>query len=135
MAETLTEYLKQNPPSGFTSSAEYFEIGDFVTYFVAPDMHYGRRVDGLLTVYYSESTDQVIGFKIKSVKAILKNMGRYGIDAMNVEYDGAGIRLSLLFLSAAEMSDSGLREKYQEMARLAKAATISREKLPADLAA
>jgi hypothetical protein len=130
MAETLREYLSKNPPTEFESSAEYFAVGDFVTYFTKPEMYYARRIDGLVTVYHSEKTDEVIGFKIKSVLEILKSMARWNVPSLKFQYDDEGLSLSLLFMAASEMSQPNAKERYQELARLAKDAVIKRESLP-----
>lgn len=132
--ETLKEYLTANPPTEFQSSAEYFDVGDFVTYFAKSEMYYASRIDGLVTVYRSEKTDEPIGFKIKAVKSILKNMEKWGIPSLSAQYDGDGLSLGILFMSAAEMTSPVLKERYRELATLAKHAVIKRESLPSTAA-
>jgi hypothetical protein len=57
-------------------------------------------------------------------------MESWNVGSLGVQYDGDGISLSLLFMSASELAKSDARERYQQLAHLANNAAIKRDKLP-----
>lgn len=126
MAQDLNEYLATRQPKGFSSVPQYFEDGDFVTYFLKNDLHYAQRVDGLLTIYLSEESDELIGCKIKGVREILETMGAFGVVIADHNNE---ISLGLLFLTAAAFS-SASRERYLDIAKKVGAVRLKREWLP-----
>lgn len=73
--ETLDEYLDTRKPIAKTQPFEevvrYFPDGDFVSCFVSDERCYAKQAGERLTVYYSDSTDEVVGCKVKGVRGIL----------------------------------------------------------------
>lgn len=61
-------------PAQFRPEPWYNHWGDCVEYKLADEAHYARRVDDLLTVYHSLDNDRVIGFQIKGVGAMAKEL-------------------------------------------------------------
>jgi hypothetical protein len=56
------------PQVPFQPEAVYIPEGDCIEFVVAPDDHFARRIDGLVTVYYSRKTGNIVGALIKGVK-------------------------------------------------------------------
>lgn len=70
---TLEEYLETRKPggNGFKAVPHYFPDGDFISCFASDERCYAKQVGERLTVYYSDKTGEVVGCKIKGVKAIM----------------------------------------------------------------
>ena len=64
----------------------YNKAGDCLEFQTVDEPFVAHRVDKYLTLYRSAETNQLIGFKIKDVKALIK---KYCFDAMVV---GAGVQ-------------------------------------------
>lgn len=59
--------LLAKPAEHFRPTATYDRDGDCIEFLAKPDPFYAERVDELVTVYYSQETDEVIGSLIKGV--------------------------------------------------------------------
>jgi hypothetical protein len=59
--------LLARPAEQFEPTATYDPDGDCIEFLAKPDPFYGERVDDLVTVYYSQETNEVIGSLIKGV--------------------------------------------------------------------
>lgn len=128
MANELTEYLKTHPAQGFTARPQYFADGDFVSFFLADERCYARRVDSLLTLYHSMETHEIVGCKIKGVRRLLQMLGHFG--AM-IE-DGEGTVLGLLFLAAASLTnDPSQKEEYEKIGQRIGQTRIEKSELAA----
>lgn len=135
MVETLAEYRRTHSPEGFSPVPQYFEDGDFVTYFVKSTLFYAVRVDPLLTVYRDEETDEIVGYKIKSVRYLLNEMKEFGYDTMERSYSNGDLQLSLLFIAAATTAqDQSSKVKYQEMAKMSRGVSIPLDQIFAQAA-
>lgn len=82
----------------FRPTATYDPDGDCIEFLASPDPFYAERVDDLVTVYYSQETNEVIGSLIKGVskfyKQILTTMPGFRIEV----HDGP-VKLEHLFLA------------------------------------
>jgi hypothetical protein len=94
MAENLMDYLATAKCEKFEPKPMYSVQGDFLTFFFRDDDAYERRVDELLTLYLSESGNELVGCKIKGVSAILRTLGNFGVTIREKQ-----LRLSMLFLA------------------------------------
>jgi len=74
MATTLDQYLEGKTPKGFRAVPHYFEDGDYVSFYFSDGRCYAKRVDELLTAYYSEETGELVGCKIKGVALLLRTL-------------------------------------------------------------
>jgi hypothetical protein len=52
----------------------YSAEGDHLTVFFSPEMCYAERQDGLLTVFISERTGDLVGCKIKGISQLVENI-------------------------------------------------------------
>ena len=62
------------PVSPFVPTATYIPEGDCVEFVAAPDDYRAHRIDGLVTVYYSRKTNQIIGSLIKGIHAFCQKV-------------------------------------------------------------
>ncbi len=66
--------LLAQPADRFKPTATYDPDGDCIEFLISPDPFYAERVDDLVTVYYSQESNEVIGSQIKSVAKFCKTM-------------------------------------------------------------
>lgn len=123
MEQTLNEYLKTHDCQGFRPVPHYFAFGDYLTYYFRDDRAYEQRVDDLLTVYLSMSTDELVGCKIKGVAHILRTAGDFG-----VRVDDGDVRLGFFFfVGASTATGEEGKKRYEELRRVAKDVKVKRE--------
>jgi hypothetical protein len=68
--------LLGRPAEQFVPTATYDPDGDCIEFLARPDPFYAERVDDLVTVYYSQETDEVIGSLIKGVRGFCEAIDR-----------------------------------------------------------
>ena len=86
------------PSEPFESQVTYNPDGDCIEFIASPDNFYAERVDGLVTVYYSERTGQVIGSLIKGVRSFCDRMLKTN-PGFGIEIRDGKVRLKHLFLA------------------------------------
>jgi hypothetical protein len=64
-AQHVLQLAKSAQP--FKPTATYDRDGDCIEFLVKPDPFYAERMDDLVTVYYSQETNEIIGSLIKGV--------------------------------------------------------------------
>jgi hypothetical protein len=76
--------LLARPAEQFVPTATYDPDGDCIEFLAKPDPFYAERVDDLVTVYYSQETNEVVGSLIKGVRSfcekLLKTMPGFRIE-------------------------------------------------------
>ncbi len=87
-----------SPQRPFQPSATYDPDGDCIEFIIKPDNFYAHRVDDLLTVYYSEKTDELVGSFIKSIRAFCKKLVQQS-PWFAIIVDEPPVRLSHLFVA------------------------------------
>jgi hypothetical protein len=122
---TLTDYLRQHPPKGFRSSPVYFPTGDYLTYYLQDVPHVAERLDDVITLYLGRDARELVGFKVKGVRHILRTAGAFGIGLG----DGNGVRLGLfLFAGAApDRADKLPKMKWYERLEAFADVTVDRD--------
>ncbi len=58
----------QSKPA-FQPGARYDRDGDCIEFLASPDPFYAQRLDDLVTIYYSQETNEIVGSLIKRVSA------------------------------------------------------------------
>ena len=125
MAENLTEYLASAKCEKFEPKPMYSAQGDFLTFFFRDDDAYEKRVDELLTVYLAESTNELVGCKIKGVTQILKTLGNFGVMIRDQE-----LTLGMLFLAGMAVSKTPeSKENYEAIGKRTKDVAFDAKKL------
>ena len=76
--------LMAQPAERFRPAATYDLDGDCIEFLARPDPFYAERLDDLVTVYYSQESNEVIGSLIKGVSnfcgELLKDMPGFKIE-------------------------------------------------------
>ena len=72
MTMDLNEYIEANPPKGFSPVPHYFRDGDYVSRFLTNERCVATRIDETLTLYHSDATGDLVGYKIKGIKWLTK---------------------------------------------------------------
>lgn len=87
-----------SPERPFKPSATYIRDGDCIEFVIAPDDYVARRLDGLVTVYYSRKTGGVVGSLIKGVSGFCRKMlKRY--PGFRIAIEGRTVKLEHIFLA------------------------------------
>ena len=82
----------------------YDPDGDCIEFLAAPDPFYAQRVDDLLTVYYSQETQDIIGSQIKGVARICREM-LVKLPGLKIEIQDGPVKLVHIFLAKLWASD------------------------------
>ncbi|MFO0967644.1 MAG: hypothetical protein U0793_18950 [Gemmataceae bacterium] len=79
-------------PQAFSPFAEYDPEGDCIEFFVKPGPYCAERIDGLLTIYRSQETGEIVGSLIKRVAQLCRELlGKY--PNLRIEVQDGKIRL------------------------------------------
>ena len=82
----------------FQPQAVYDKDGDCIEFLAKPDPFYAERVDDLVTVYYSQETNEVIGSLIKGLSKFLPDILK-SFPGFCVEVKAGHVKLKHLFLA------------------------------------
>ena len=102
-ADSNAEFTKRmmllaRPADQFKPTATYDRDGDCIEFLAKPDPFYGERVDDLVTVYYSQETQEVIGSLIKGVSRFCERMNQ-SMPGFKIVIQDGRVRLEHLFLA------------------------------------
>jgi hypothetical protein len=96
--DEVTQFIRDNWEAAkrakFNPTPLYFPEGDHLAFFFSDDLCYSERVDDLVTVYYSDTTEEIVGCKIKGVSHLMRSF------ASVFDLKSEKIELRLLILSA-----------------------------------
>ncbi len=122
--------LLAQPAERFQPTATYDPDGDCIEFLTSPDPFYAERIDDLVTVYYSQETNEVIGSLIKGVSefcaAVLQRMPGFRIEIR----DG---RVSLQHIFRARLWSAALDPQglptlaYQKLIAMAEETEVETE--------
>ena len=115
---TLNEFLNENKmeTKAFVPSPLYTPEGDSLTFYIKDEESYRERIDELLTVYRSITTNLIIGCQIKGVRHKLDQLSKFLVTVTTQE-----LELGLLFLAyMAEATDETVRHSYEFLGEQAK---------------
>jgi hypothetical protein len=90
--------LLAEPEEPFKPVATYDPDGDCIEFLASPDPFYAERVDDLVTVYYSQVTDQVIGSLIKGVSKFCASVLQT-LPGFQIEIGDRRVKLRHIFLA------------------------------------
>ena len=88
--------LLAQPAEQFKPTATYDPDGDCIEFLAKPDPFYAERIDDLVTVYYSQETDEVIGSLIKGVSAFCREVLNK-MPGFRIEIQDGPVRLQHIF--------------------------------------
>ena len=90
--------LLARPAEQFKPTATYDPDSDCIEFLAKPDPFYAERIDELVTVYYSQETDEVIGSLIKGASGFSREMlGK--MPGFRIEIHDGPVRLQHIFLA------------------------------------
>ena len=100
-----------SPREEFKPFAIHNRDGDCLEFFFENDAHYARRLDGWLTIYYSEDTNDIIGGLVKGVERLLQEFPR-----IKIEVDEGTVTLACLLTGPSyNAGDATHVKKYKHM--------------------
>ena len=88
--------LLARPAEEFEPTATYDPDGDCIEFLARPGPFYAERVDDLLTVYYDQETNEVIGALLKGASRFCKQMLEK-MPGFKIEVHDGRIRLVHIF--------------------------------------
>jgi hypothetical protein len=88
--------LLARPAEQFKPTATYDPDGDCIEFLAKPDPFYAERIDDLVTVYYSQATDEVIGSLIKGVSGFCRDI-LCKMPGFRIEIQDGPVRLQHIF--------------------------------------
>jgi hypothetical protein len=80
----------------FETQIYYDSDGDCIEFLASNEPFYAERMDSLVTVYYSEETNEVIGSLIKRVKSFIREVIQK-VPGFKIEVRDGHIRLEHIF--------------------------------------
>lgn len=80
----------------FQPTATYDRDGDCIEFLAKPDPFYAERIDDLVTVYYSQVTDELIGSLLKGVSKFCDDMAKQ-FPGFSIEIHNGRVRLEHIF--------------------------------------
>ncbi|MCL2648951.1 MAG: hypothetical protein FWD61_18455 [Phycisphaerales bacterium] len=88
--EYVMKLAESAPP--FEPFAYYNTDGDCIEFFAKSDMYYGERIDDLITVYYSQETNEIVGSLIKGIKRLCRKLSEK-MPAFQIEIQDGPVKL------------------------------------------
>jgi hypothetical protein len=122
--------LLAEPAEPFKPTATYDPDGDCIEFLASPDPFYAERIDDLVTVYYSQETNEIVGSQIKGVskfcRVVLQQMPGFKIEV----HDGR-VSLEHIFRarlwSASQDPQAMLTLAYRKLMAMAEQAEVEVE--------
>jgi len=119
--------LIARPAEQFEPTATYDPDGDCIEFLAKPDAFYGERVDDLVTVYYSQETEEVIGSLIKGVSKFCHEV-LAKMPGFKIEIREGRVRLVHIFLARLWSAERDPQElatlTYQKLIDVAEATAV-----------
>lgn len=117
------------PPRPFQPTATYIPAGDCIEFLARPGRYRAERLDDLVTVYLSETDDQIVGSLIKGVRALCRQLTEK-LPGFRINIEDRRIRLEHLFLARlwSEPTPDKLAEKtYRQLIQVAEETGVEAE--------
>ena len=119
--------LLAHPAEQFNPIATYDPDGDCIEFLAKPDAFYAERIDDLVTVYYSQETDEVVGSLIKGVSKFCRETLSQ-MPGFRIEIQDGPISLQHIFLArmwSAHISPEDLATlTYRKLVEVSKGAFV-----------
>jgi len=122
--------LLARPADQFEPTATYDPDGDCIEFLAKPDPFYAERVDDLVTVYYSQETNEVVGSLIKGVRGFCEAIDRT-MPGFKIEIRDGRMRLVHIFRARLWTSKSNPRDlatlTYEKLIQVAEESDVEAE--------
>ena len=118
-AELVLSKIPADRSPGVGPFIDYDDDGDCLEFFTSNDNFVAERIDSVVTVYYRDGTDEIIGGLLKGIRSI--------VDSLKQQYPGFAVevedgQIGLAFLVAAKMWTDGDRVRVLKYKKLRQAA-------------
>ena len=124
-ARVLEEY---GPIEPFKPFAIYNSDGDCVEFYFSNEPQYARRLDGLVTVFFSEQTHEIVGGSVKGVHTSL--LERF--PGLRVFIEGESTKVAVILSGPALLADGEpLQRTYKTLIDKADEVDMSAQLQPA----
>lgn len=111
----------------YEPTAVYDPDGDCIEFLALPDPFYAERVDDLVTVYYSQETDEVVGSLIKGISRFCEGLNR-SMPGFRIEIQDGRIKIEHVFrarLWSQDQDRTGLATlTYRKLIAMAEASEV-----------
>ncbi|MBS3821586.1 MAG: hypothetical protein GVY16_03650 [Planctomycetes bacterium] len=77
----------------------YIPEGDCIEFVFSGDNYYAERIDGLVTVYYSEANGEIVGSLIKGVRSFLQKVSQT-LPSFRITIKDGTTKLEHIFLAS-----------------------------------
>lgn len=122
--------LLARPADQFEPTATYDPDGDCIEFLAKPDPFYAERVDDLVTVYYSQETDEVVGSLIKGVRGFCESIDRT-MPGFKIEIRDGRVRVVHIFRARLWSSKTDPRDlatlAYEKLIQVAEESEVEAE--------
>ncbi len=122
--------LLARPAEQFEPTAIYDPDGDCIEFLAKPDPFYAERVDDLVTVCYSQETNEVIGSLIKGVSGFCKTVLER-MPGFRIEIRDGRVRLVHIFRARLWTSNSAPDDlatmTYEKLIQVAEESDVESE--------
>lgn len=122
--------LLARPAEQFEPTATYDPDGDCIEFLAKPDPFYAERVDDLVTVYYSQETNEVVGSLIKGVAGFRKKISET-MPGFQIEIRHGRVRLVHIFRARLWGSKRAPRDietlTYEKLIQVAEESDVETE--------
>lgn len=126
--------LLARPAEQFEPTAIYDPDGDCIEFLAKPDSFYAERVDDLVTVYYSQETQEVIGSLIKGVRGFSQKILK-AMPGCQIEIRDGRVRLVHIFRARLWTSkaapERSIALTYEKLIKVAEDSQVETEMCPA----
>ena len=126
-ASVVTKAVQSTP---FEPMATYDADGDCIEFIASPDSFYAERIDGLVTVYYSQETKEIVGSLIKGVSKFCSRI-QETMPGFKIEIHDGRVQLHHIFRahlwSSCKDDDSLPTVTYKKLIAMAEEAQIEAE--------
>jgi hypothetical protein len=109
----VEEALALKTPDSFEPTAVYLPEGDCIEFVGKPCMFYAERLDDLVTVYYEQETNEIVGCLIKGVSRFIHDQMR-GKPGFRILIQDRRVQLVFFFLSGIPADENDIVTKTYE---------------------
>jgi len=121
---------KAEPATPFKPQVTYIPEGDCLEFVASNDDYYAERIDGLVTVYYSRETNEVMGSLIKGVRQLCAGIAER-CPGFAIEIEAGKVKLGHLFLAhlwtRPRNPDDILVKTYRKLIQIAEESDVAAE--------
>lgn len=122
--------LLARPAEQFEPTATYDPDGDCIEFLAKPDPFYAERVDDLVTVYYSQESNEVVGSLIKGVRNFCERIS-LTMPGFKIEIKDRRVRLVHIFRAQLWTSKSNPNDlatlTYEKLIQVAEESAVETE--------